>query len=189
MKIDIITGQPTIEPERLTDDDVETIRIHLSAFKEKLCNQGRYREAEEYQRLIDRFMAFASAYSDIPAINAVDIISRQAAIDAIWAHATKILESHDYNVLTRDVYKMAHRHIVELIQKLPPAQPEQKTGLWVPHIEKSREYIGTVLVNVRYDYWLCDTCGYRVKNGQPMYNYCPNCGAKMEKKVDEQDQR
>lgn len=49
------------QPERLTDDDVETIRIHLSAFKEQLCNQHRWKEAEEYQQLIYRFMSFASA--------------------------------------------------------------------------------------------------------------------------------
>ena len=52
---------PSVEPERLTDDDFETIRIHLNAQKEKLCNQQRWKEAEEYQRIIDRFMAFASA--------------------------------------------------------------------------------------------------------------------------------
>ena len=65
-------------------------------------------------------------------------------------------------------------------ERLPSAQPERKTGKWIPHIEKSREYIGTVLVYVEYDYWFCDTCGYRVENGQPTYNFCPNCGAKME---------
>lgn len=55
---------PSAQPERLTDDDFETIRIHLDAFKEKLCNQHRWAEAEEYQRIIDRLMAFASAQSD-----------------------------------------------------------------------------------------------------------------------------
>ena len=49
------------QPERLTDDDFETIRIHLNAYKGNLCNQQRWKEAEEYQRIIDRFMAFASA--------------------------------------------------------------------------------------------------------------------------------
>ena len=53
------------EPERLTDDDFETIRIHLNAQKEKLCNQQRWEEAEEYRRIIDRFMAFASAQPEI----------------------------------------------------------------------------------------------------------------------------
>lgn len=52
---------PSAEPERLADDDFETIRIHLYAFKEELCNQQRWKEANEYQRIIDRFMAFASA--------------------------------------------------------------------------------------------------------------------------------
>ena len=49
------------QPERLTDDDFETIRIHLNAYKEKLCNQNRWEEAEEYQRIIDRFIVLASA--------------------------------------------------------------------------------------------------------------------------------
>jgi DNA-directed RNA polymerase subunit RPC12/RpoP len=52
---------PSAQPERLTDDDFETIRIHLNAYKEKLCNQHRWKEAEKYQRIIDRFMTFASA--------------------------------------------------------------------------------------------------------------------------------
>lgn len=55
---------PSAQPERLTDDDFETIRIHLNAYKEKLCNQQRWEEADEYQRIIDRFMAFASAQPD-----------------------------------------------------------------------------------------------------------------------------
>lgn len=52
---------PSAQPERLTDDDFETIRIHLNAYKEELCNQRRWKEAGEYQRIIDRFMEFASA--------------------------------------------------------------------------------------------------------------------------------
>ena len=56
-----IATLPATQPERLTDCDFETIRIHLNAYKEKLCNQQRWKEAEEYQQIIDRFMAFASA--------------------------------------------------------------------------------------------------------------------------------
>ena len=59
--IEALEDLPSVQPERLTDDDFETIRIHLNAFKENLCNQRRWKEAEEYQRIIDRFMAFASA--------------------------------------------------------------------------------------------------------------------------------
>ena len=60
-RLDTLSAQP----ERLTDDDFETIRIHLNAYKEKLCNQHRWGEANEYQRIIDRFMAFASAQPEI----------------------------------------------------------------------------------------------------------------------------
>ena len=63
--IETIKQLPSAQPERLTDGDFETIRIHLNAYKEKLCNQHRWKEAEEYQRIIDRFMAFASAQPEI----------------------------------------------------------------------------------------------------------------------------
>ena len=50
------------EPEtHLTADDKETIRIHLGAFKEELCNQGRYTEAEEYEEIINRLMSLPTA--------------------------------------------------------------------------------------------------------------------------------
>ena len=62
---DEYTVLPSAQPERLTDDDFETIRIHLSACKERLCNQHRWKEAEEYQRIIDRFMSFASTQPEI----------------------------------------------------------------------------------------------------------------------------
>ena len=61
----ILTQLPSAQPERLTDDDFETIRIHLNAYKGNLCNQQRWKEAEEYQRIIDRFMAFATAQPEI----------------------------------------------------------------------------------------------------------------------------
>ena len=83
----IIEDLPSAQPERLADDDFETIRIHLNAYKEKLCNQRRWKEAEEYQRIIDRFMSFASAQPELAQNlhNAcTDLISRQAAIDAVW---------------------------------------------------------------------------------------------------------
>lgn len=63
--MDIMERVPPAEPERLTDADFETIRIHLNAYKEQLCNQHRWEEAEDYQRIIDRFKAFASAEPEI----------------------------------------------------------------------------------------------------------------------------
>lgn len=84
-----------------------------------------------------------------------------------------------------DIGKAEHRELwhyeqaLSEIRDMLQSEPERKTSMWLPHIEKSREYIGTILVNVSYDYWFCDACGYRVDNGQPMYNFCPHCGADM----------
>ena len=47
---------PVNQTQCLTDDDKETIRIHLGAFKEELCNQHRWDEAKEYEGIIDRLM-------------------------------------------------------------------------------------------------------------------------------------
>jgi hypothetical protein len=38
----------------LTNDEIETIRIHMNAIKEQLCNQYRHREAEAYQTIVDK---------------------------------------------------------------------------------------------------------------------------------------
>ncbi len=88
--------------------------------------------------------------------------------------------------VTSDIGKTEYRNLwhyeqalCEIKEMLEQPTIELKKGKWMPHNEKSREYIGAVLVNAEYDYWFCDTCGYRVENGQPMYNFCPNCGADM----------
>ena len=81
--VSLVGSMPSAQPERLTDDDFEAIRIHLNAYKEKLCNQQRWEEAEEYQRIIDRFMAFASAQPEThdkrTETHACDLINRQQA--------------------------------------------------------------------------------------------------------------
>lgn len=51
-------GRRDWEPKRgewiLTNDEIETIRIHMNAIKEQLCNQYRHREAEAYQTIVDK---------------------------------------------------------------------------------------------------------------------------------------
>ena len=56
-----IKDLPSVQPTTLTEDDKETIRIHLSAFKESLCNQRRWNEAKEYEELISRLLSTPSA--------------------------------------------------------------------------------------------------------------------------------
>lgn len=55
-----IIDLPSLQPTQLTEDDKETIRIHLSAFKENLCNQHRWNEAKEYEELISRLLSTPS---------------------------------------------------------------------------------------------------------------------------------
>lgn len=104
-----------------------------------------------------------------------DLISREAAIAAA--------DRADYTGFTVEDVKTVTDEVVKELKLLPSVQQERKRSEWLPHIEKSREYIGTFLVSVEYDYWFCDACGYRVENGQPMYNFCPNCGADMRGEV------
>lgn len=96
-----------------------------------------------------------------------ELISKQSAINALENTECELL-AEEWDELTN------------AIKQVPSEEPERPKSKWIPHREKSCEYIGTVLVNVEYDYWFCDTCGYRVENGQPIYNFCPHCGAKME---------
>lgn len=41
---------------KLTKDELQTIRIHMNAYKEGLCNQGRYNEAMYYQIIVDKLV-------------------------------------------------------------------------------------------------------------------------------------
>ena len=83
-----------------------------------------------------------------------DLISRQAAIDAV-------------NNLT---YPSSLVDVKRILVDLPSAQPERKTGRW---IYDNEAYPGGNPCG-HYD---CDQCGESVPHKT---NFCPNCGAKME---------
>lgn len=137
---------PSAEPKRLTDDDFETIRIHLNAYKENLCNQQRWKEAEEYQRIIDRFMAFVSAQPDSqPTCNnlATDTISRQVAINAVNKIAPVNTE---YDCTLLDILDVRY-----VLTELPSAEPETKPisymecanamlKMWIDNVLTDGEY-------------------------------------------------
>lgn len=56
-----------------------------------------------------------------------------------------------------------------------------KRGEWIHGKEISREYIGDTCVAIKYEDWHCSSCKMVVKESyKPNWNYCPNCGAKME---------
>lgn len=55
-----------------------------------------------------------------------------------------------------------------------------KDGYWVHGKELSRDYIGDVCVGVHYDKLWCSECNYQLEEDEPLWRYCPRCGAKMD---------
>ena len=106
----------------------------------------------------------------------LDAISRQQAIDALWAERMKHDEEMERNLETcsfalRADNKARRNRVeedIEIIRQLPPAQP--KRGKWIPSDT---------------DGFVCSVCRNGYKNqptlmGKPMFEFCPVCGAKME---------
>ena len=80
-----------------------------------------------------------------------DLISRQAAIDAIWS-ATPSDE-------------LVQGAIEEEIWELPSAEPDRKKGKWIKEDRHAAIYK-----------YCCSECkAYH----RAMYDYCPSCGADM----------
>ena len=106
-----------------------------------------------------------------------DLISRQAAIDALkklyYAAEKWGKESSDDMIKARAESCMAGLIEMKLrIEKMPSAQPEQKTGRWIKKTDENC-------------WWYeCSECGdYPMKNAyghEELSAYCPHCGAKME---------
>ena len=99
-----------------------------------------------------------------------DLISRKAAIDAAALSAAEWDGMYVQDINGR---------IRKALEKLPPAQPERKTGRWILYDKR---------FPWRQDY-KCSECGNYldfsgVNAGRGQANFCPNCGADMrEEKV------
>lgn len=152
---------PSALPEHLTDEDLETIRIHLHAFMEGLCNQHRWKEAEEYERIIVRLKYLAQTgqwiFKD-------DTISRQEAIDVI-----KAISNLD---------EKTKGGIIATFSLLDSAQPKRKNGRWIkPTGMMPPEHHG---------HYECSECGawamrpwLRPWKGVVLTDFCPACGIPM----------
>ena len=80
---------------KLTKDEVETIRIHMSAFKEMLCNQRRWNEAQDYQNIVDKLDGLLTADS---AIRCKDCIYHHG----VWCTKNSYREFDPNDVVTGD---------------------------------------------------------------------------------------
>ena len=96
-----------------------------------------------------------------------DLISRQAAIR--WVKT----ECNPYGNPTLDFE--SGKKVIKHLEQMPSAQPERKTGRWIPHEDEDGEHYGDK----------CSECGewYVMPYGKT--NFCPNCGANMRGEQDE----
>lgn len=85
-----------------------------------------------------------------------DLISRRKAIETVEKES-QVDGAYGY---------MDTKSIVDLLNDLPSVQPEQKHGKWIR--------LSNVLAQ-------CSECKDYIDNAISCgYNYCPNCGAKMD---------
>ena len=92
-----------------------------------------------------------------------DLISRQAAINALKNQMS------DWN----DDYNVPVKKSIEILNCLQSAQPERKTGRW-----KMWKWYTSSDKDAWTEEYKCSVCKF--KYGEPEWNFCPNCGAKME---------
>ena len=83
-----------------------------------------------------------------------DLISRQAAIDAMFAGMPGLM----------------FNDVLRILRTLPTAQPERKTGRWLP-LPDPYGFFDTIPV--------CSECGCTTKMREKT-PFCPNCGARMD---------
>ena len=86
----------------------------------------------------------------------MDLIDRQAAIDAVWGKVNK-------TVVPDDWYK-GIRTAVSAIKAVPSVQPEPIKAKWNAWYHGSDRQIG----------YSCSRCGFHHKTTTA---YCPNCGS------------
>ena len=100
-----------------------------------------------------------------------DHIDRQAAIDALNEYFVRIGKLKRRGLTQGE--KAISLDTVGAIKTLPSAEPVRH-GKWIK--ADSQQYF-----RKHYPFFTCSECGQR-KDSQKTWNYCPNCGARMDTK-------
>lgn len=100
-----------------------------------------------------------------------DLISRQAAIDAIVNTVSEI-GLHDNSEVARYGATFRQHEIIDIIECVPSAEPERKKGKWVLIHKGEKGY--------SYGDFKCSVCD-RVNTCYHLTEYCCHCGAEMER--------
>ena len=101
-----------------------------------------------------------------------DLISRQAAIDAILAvtgnSSVRELYEHVQEHELSDMWSGGVNAAIDIIIAVPPAEPERKTGHWI--------------FDWKHNKATCSECGHTFRDAfdiDDFDNFCRHCGAKM----------
>lgn len=110
-----------------------------------------------------------------------DYIDRQAAIDAIGSYILS------FTAIDRNYYE-GLRDAKRLLNDIPPAEVERKTGEWIEDAKTYYEQLNERGLGVDeytpyfVDDIACSVCLAKystIDNETQFFKYCPNCGAKM----------
>lgn len=113
-----------------------------------------------------------------------DLISRQAAIE----HLKKRLYETELNSYAPFPYyaEMADNRVSVWINEVPTIDPAENGGCWGCCCEKLGQWRTKELDKFRKYEVVCSECGAKYIGNYDAYdepcefNYCPNCGARME---------
>lgn len=136
------------------EEAIRCLSVHSSTNGSGLCTDKQHYEAKQVA-----IKALEQEPCD-------DAISRQAAIYVASGFC------HPAN-------------IADELAKLPPVNPQPKTGHWVEEDRYIDRYDDTIEI------LQCSLCGFKhhyaqgdtSKTDYTWYNYCPNCGARMEEQA------
>ena len=101
-----------------------------------------------------------------------DLISRQAAIDALAEDMPSAYTPDGSHPADEGIFmaQEIYADCIQTLKELPSAQPQRIMGRWITDKQ------GFITWSA-----ICNKCGARIQMLDGYYNFCPNCGVKMEK--------
>ena len=83
--------------------------------------------------------------------------------------------------------EVQHKALREALERIPAADVKPVVrGEWIYGKEIAREYLAGECIAIDYEDIFCSVCKMRYRPYVGNFNYCPNCGADMRGKTDEE---